>query len=234
MGSIKRDISGTIINSLQKRGFWETICLIPKNGKYLLEQILDRGFDLKWGTNTSGIDDEVVLRVHSKSATHAFGYQAVTPKEFRKILAVSCPAVDPNTTFVDMGSGKGRVLMMMANQYPSQPIVGVEFSPELHDIARNNIEIFCRKLGHRVDIKLYCMDAADYEFPDTNVVLFLFNPFGEVVMAQVLSKLKCWYQKFGNKLTIIYFDPTYKKLFDQQQFLIPKVLHDDICVYLGK
>jgi predicted RNA methylase len=41
-------------------------------------------------------------------------------------------------SFVDFGSGKGRVLLV-ASHYPFREVVGVEFSPELQKIAEGNI-----------------------------------------------------------------------------------------------
>ena len=41
-------------------------------------------------------------------------------------------------TFIDLGSGKGRVLLM-ASDYPFKKIIGVEFMPELHRAAQENI-----------------------------------------------------------------------------------------------
>src|SRR5438105_13430427 len=42
-------------------------------------------------------------------------------------------------TFIDLGSGKGRVLLIAA-QYPFKSVIGVEFSKTLHEIALANIE----------------------------------------------------------------------------------------------
>src|SRR5579864_7137056 len=41
-------------------------------------------------------------------------------------------------TFIDLGSGKGRVLLM-ASDYPFKRIIGVEFMLELHRVAQKNI-----------------------------------------------------------------------------------------------
>ena len=41
-------------------------------------------------------------------------------------------------TFVDLGSGKGRTLLM-ASDYPFRRIIGVELLPSLHQIAQENL-----------------------------------------------------------------------------------------------
>ena len=41
-------------------------------------------------------------------------------------------------TFIDIGSGKGRVLMMAAD-YPFRRILGIELLPDLHRAAQENL-----------------------------------------------------------------------------------------------
>jgi len=54
-------------------------------------------------------------------------------------------------TFVDLGSGKGRVLLM-ASHYPFKRIIGVEFIPELHQVAQENIRKYTEQ---RTESPLY-------------------------------------------------------------------------------
>ncbi len=60
-----------------------------------------------------------------------------------------CPSTGVNTQFVDIGSGKGRVLIAAA-EHPFLQVAGVEYSKELHEAALNNIRsakrIKCRTL----------------------------------------------------------------------------------------
>ena len=90
-------------------------------------------------------------------------------------------------TFIDLGSGKGRVLLMAAD-YPFKRIIGVEFMPELHRAAQENIA------GYSSDrqrlIESVCMDARDFEFPPEPLVAYLFNPFSESTFAHVLEGLR--------------------------------------------
>jgi SAM-dependent methyltransferase len=69
-------------------------------------------------------------------------YFATEPWLFEQIMqAIS---VDfSQFTFVDLGCGKGRVLLM-ASDYPFQRIVGVEFMPELHRAAEKYRWLFQR------------------------------------------------------------------------------------------
>src|SRR5215470_7346670 len=64
-------------------------------------------------------------------------YQPTEPALFYEMLA----QLDVNFsdyTFIDIGSGKGRTLLM-ASDYPFRRILGVELLPELDRTARENI-----------------------------------------------------------------------------------------------
>jgi SAM-dependent methyltransferase len=91
-------------------------------------------------------------------------------------------------TFVDLGSGKGRMLFVAA-EYPFRRIIGVEFALELHDAAQKNIERFRRSRRPRVLIESVHANAADYGFPAGKLVLYLFNSFGPDVLGRTLDNL---------------------------------------------
>jgi SAM-dependent methyltransferase len=92
-------------------------------------------------------------------------------------------------TFIDLGSGKGRVLLM-ASDYPFKRIIGVEFMPELHRVAEKNITGYSNDRQGCRQIETLCMDARDFQFPDDPLVIYLFNPFSEATFAQVLENLR--------------------------------------------
>jgi len=53
-------------------------------------------------------------------------------------------------TFIDLGSGKGRVLLM-ASDYPFKRIIGVEFMPELHRAAQENVREYTERTKATLD-----------------------------------------------------------------------------------
>jgi SAM-dependent methyltransferase len=92
-------------------------------------------------------------------------------------------------TFFDVGSGKGRVLFVAA-EYPFRKIRGVEFAGELHEQAQANISRYRHRRQRCVDIASIHADAAEFDFPNENLVLYLFNPFGPEVLGRMLAKLE--------------------------------------------
>jgi hypothetical protein len=112
-------------------------------------------------------------------------------------------------TFVDLGSGKGRALLM-ASSYPFQNIVGVEFVPDLNRIAQQNIS---KHLGeHRQRVVCLELDARDFTFPSGPLVVYLFNPFPELVFVAVLENLEHSLLESPRSVYVAYRSPEFEPL----------------------
>ena len=91
------------------------------------------------------------------------------------------------STFVDLGSGKGRMLFVAA-EMGFGSCVGVEFSRSLQAEAVENIGRFRRGRGKQIESVL--ADAVEFDFPAGELVIYLFNPFGAETMERVLGNLE--------------------------------------------
>lgn len=123
-----------------------------------------------------------------------------------------------NFTFIDLGSGKGRVLLMAA-PYGFKKIIGVEYMPEWHHVAEENIRKFVAE--HKIDaaIQNLCMDARDFEFPAGPLVVYLFNPFPEPILAAVLERLRQSLVKNPRPLVVAYRYPELEALLSNGEWL---------------
>lgn len=92
-------------------------------------------------------------------------------------------------TFVDLGSGKGRMLFIAA-EYPFRKVVGVEYSTQMHRAALANLRTYRSGKQRCRDIESIVANAAEYEFPPGNLVLYLFNSFGPEIMSRMLANLE--------------------------------------------
>ncbi|MGC2160393.1 MAG: class I SAM-dependent methyltransferase [Silvibacterium sp.] len=101
-------------------------------------------------------------------------YTAIEPERFRRVLASLDIAWD-QYTFVDLGSGKGRALLL-ASEFPFKRIAGLEFSPELHRIAEANIGLYRSESQKCRDIESMNLDFVDFTLPNEPLVLFFFDP----------------------------------------------------------
>jgi hypothetical protein len=146
----------------------------------------ERAFDREHGVDTAGIVPLSRLAFASPNKGHGVRYEATDPSVFRDLVSQLSIPLD-EFTFVDYGAGKGRVLLLAAGM-PFKRIVGVEFSPELAEVARRNLETFRGPMTCS-SIEVVCCDAAELEPPEGPLVLFFFNPFAEPVLRVVLDRV---------------------------------------------
>src|SRR5258708_34671904 len=95
----------------------------------------------------------------------------------------------PGFTFIDVGSGKGRVLLMAAD-YPFRRILGVELLPDLHRVAQANITAYKNDSQRCFALATVAADARAFVFPAEPSVLYLFNPLPEAALIQMMSNLE--------------------------------------------
>lgn len=141
----------------------------------------DIQYDLEHNVNTTWAN--VAFTTRLREALIAADYQTTDPLVFAEAMDMLKAHADlEKFTFVDLGSGKGRVLLMAA-EYPFRRIIGVELLPELDAIARVNVSRDPR-------LELILADARDFVFPSDPFILFLFNPFPTWVLRDVLRNLQ--------------------------------------------
>lgn len=139
----------------------------------------DHGVDTTWAT--------VPLRTRIREFLSGGQYQPSEPILFHQILH-SLPVAPEGFLFIDLGSGKGRTLLM-ASDYPFRRIIGVELLDELNLVARQNIARYRCEQQKCFAIEAHPGDAREFLFPHAPTVLYLFNPFPEHVLRTVLGNL---------------------------------------------
>ena len=133
----------------------------------------DIDFDFDHGVDTTWAN--VPLRTRVRELLSGGQYQPSEPALFHQILR-SLPIALDGFTFIDLGSGKGRTLLM-ASDYPFRRIVGVEVLAELNEIAQQNIARYSGDQQKCFALESHAGDARDFVFPHEPTVLYLFNPF---------------------------------------------------------
>ena len=149
---------------------------------------LNIAFDRQHGVETA---EEIALQSAGVPLTEvARGngvYRPLTEKLFRAALA--SVGIDASRfTFVDIGSGKGKVLFMAA-EYPFQRIVGIEYAAGLHEVALRNIATYHSPTQRCADIEAIHADALQHPLPDGPLVLFIFNALAKEIMRGFVRKL---------------------------------------------
>ena len=153
------------------------------------------------------------LDVPGPSAGHATHYEATDTTVLPRLLR-QMKLNHANWTFVDLGAGKGQALFLAAS-FPFRRIIGVELSPALCALARQNCRTF-RSLTQRCTaIEIVCGDAAAFPFPPEPLVVYLFNPFDEVVLRRVLVNLTRSLDEHPREAYLIYHNPLHRHVIDR-------------------
>jgi hypothetical protein len=137
------------------------------------------------------------LTIDSVNSVYGVQYSA-SPEDVCREAIISLDIKIEEFCFIDIGAGKGRVLQI-ASSFPFKRIIGVEFAAELVDCARENL-----KSCDRAEIA--CADAILYDYPNDNLVVYMYNPFEAPVMEKVIPRLS----KIAKSHTVylIYLQPT--------------------------
>ena len=143
-------------------------------------------FDYTHNVSTRADKDDAA---GANDLSRGFWYIPTRPGTARRLLQ-HLPTDDwGRFTFVDLGSGKGRMLLAAAG-LPFRKIVGVELRSQLHWQALDNVRRYrfgtlaCR------DIQCLNVDATEFAFPDGNLILYLFKPFGGDILRRVWRRLE--------------------------------------------
>lgn len=133
--------------------------------------------------------------------------------------------------FVDIGCGKGRVLVGAALS-GCVNIYGIDISEELLEYAEKNLAE-CKKKNADLKYKLLCMDAKDFTFtPDINKVFF-YNPFSYRIFLKVMKALKKSVEDNPRDVTIFLAGPEHvsRYLVDDKDFFFTGMDQKNVYIY---
>lgn len=132
-------------------------------------------------------------------------YQPTDPAFFHPMMA-DLPIDFREFTFIDIGSGKGRTLLM-ASEYAFRKIVGVELIEELHRAAEKNMQAYHSPTQQCSNIQSVCTDARNFELPTEPLVLYLFNPLPEGALRELIERLEKSLAKSPRRVWVVYHNP---------------------------
>jgi SAM-dependent methyltransferase len=208
-------------NALRTHGPWRTVRILGKrlHREFFPAPVSAHPFDLEHGVDTSGLLFADDLASGHPNDDHINAYWGTAPSGFRGILdqwqqaLAGTPYGIEDYTFLDIGCGKGRVLML-ASDAPFQRIVGVELSPALTTIAESNMAKWSATPHLCSDIDVLNVDALESPIPDSPVVLYIYNSFNLYVMMPLLERLQTLALARSTPIDLIYAKPQQASLVD--------------------
>ncbi len=167
---------------------------------WLREGLTNILFERRLGVQTAGVIelDELGIAAEGRERYKPVGWLIL-----RRILPPS--AVTTDDVFLDIGSGKGRAVLLAA-AYPFRRVIGVELSAQLIDIAQENLDRARARLRCK-DVVLVNADAVQYQIPDEVTVVLMFNPVRGADFAAVIKNVLDSYDRTPRNLRIIYCHP---------------------------
>lgn len=173
-------------------------------------------FDQTYGVETSrmiGLDDLGGVGPHQEEASH---YWPTRQREFDRMLETVGEIDHTEYSFLDLGCGLGRVVLLAAAM-PFKRVIGIDFSPSLVAQAKENVPRYTGPVESG-DIELLCMDAIDFEFPSENLLIYMFSPFSPPVFDTVMENLMASARKHRQTVKIIYYSPDYEDIVQKLGF----------------
>jgi SAM-dependent methyltransferase len=215
-------VAQKIQRSLANNGVRVTIRLVFVNifwhvPRKLYRRVNRSPFDRCFRLDTDLWVDRSDLDVSRERLEAINPYEPISFSGFQEImgdLVIAWPAF----TFIDIGSGKGRALLL-ASHYPFRRIIGIEISRMLNDIARRNIARYASLQQRCRAISCECRDATEYDFPNEPSVVYLFNPFTEPLLRSVVERLRRSLEADPRDVVLIYAHAVHERYMNDQPWL---------------
>jgi len=197
-----KKIHQKLLETLAKRGIVGTIKRCGLFTRDFLRWYLDASFDRRHSVDSSKKMSLSELKIDSTHLSEATWYEPVPTLCFRQIMQELLIDFE-KYFFIDFGSGKGRALFLAAD-YPFARVIGIEFSPELHAVALQNITIYRNPRQKCHNIESICTDAVDYQLPPVKSVLFFYSPFKAPVFVKVVDNIIRSLKEYPRSIYIVF------------------------------
>ena len=166
-------------------------------------------FDGQFGISTGG--SIAVASVHDGESLY---YEATAPYAFSAMISRLPAGLVAQSTFVDVGCGRGRTLIMAA-ECGFRHIEGIELARELYLDACQNVARYQSSRGTRCTIKVENIDACEYKLPDSVCVLFLYNTLGPNSTRRFVSLVEQSLARNPRDLIVVYHNSEWRRIWDE-------------------
>ena len=182
-------------------------------------------FDQSHGTDTGGLIPAAELLTGHESDQHVTAYYGIAPSILRSIIDLWLQRTAPpfpveDYTFVDIGAGKGRAILVAA-ECPFREVIGIELNPTLAAIARRNVEIVSKPGAVSEGepellspISVIQADVLACDLPAGPTLAFLFHPFEAPLLTKLLRHIELQLAARPGQLDLLYVNAEHAAVID--------------------
>ena len=169
-------------------------------------------FDGYYGTDTCRRVGLAELALDPAAQAHGFKYDPAPISAVRRLLKRL--DLGPGAVLVDVGSGKGRMLMVMAGLRVGR-VVGVEFAAELCLIAQANLARYAARRPGLAPVQIIHGDATALPILPEYTLFFLFNPFDDTIMEKFIGNLRAAHAACPRTVRLVYYNPVHRAVIER-------------------
>jgi SAM-dependent methyltransferase len=163
-----------------------------------LDIILDSLYGVDTGAGFSGEE-----RGSNTGTPVPFAYDPAPWRTLKRSMRLASLQAE-GSTFVDIGCGKGRVLLS-ALGLPFARVIGIELSPVLSKIATKNLASARLIVRRCSSAEVICGDAIEFSMPHGPTVIFFYNPFPLATMEIVLGNIVRSYFEAPRPICLVFY-----------------------------
>lgn len=163
---------------------------------------------IKYGSNTFTPVALKKLTIKNGDIQKASPYEAVSFYMLEKLLE-AFRKISSETSIIDLGSGKGRI-MMVAAHFGFNHMTGIDFARELCSQAIVNMTKK-EKQFPGIQWQVLNQNVEDYSIASYDSVFFMFNPFTKEVLEHFIKKLEASCEQFPRPIYFLYASPLYQQ-----------------------
>lgn len=177
---------------------------MPATLRWWAHRSVGTAFDMLHNIDTTAVVPPGTLGVTSPNRNAGVPYDPSPWRTLHRSLRLAGIRKPDGLTFVDIGCGKGKVVLS-AITLPFRRIIGLDFSPYLCEVARQNVDS-ARLLRRRCsNVEIVCADATEWTASHEPAVFFFCNPFHIEVMEAVLRNLMDSHIHNPRRMYMIFF-----------------------------
>jgi SAM-dependent methyltransferase len=220
----------TVFSLIKARGTRSALREIRSAALYRLAAHEGRRFDKTYGVETNEVVRLANLTLRRSDQVVASPNYVPSFVSMLTLAIRQLPCDLSEYVFIDMGSGKGRVLLTAA-QFKFKRVIGVKFAEELHKQAQRNISTFTGPRQAR-EIQSVLSDAHEFEIPEAKCVIYVFGAIAKYaeLFEAILMNLRRSYLRVPRAIFVVTLnveaEPIIRKFPIFAEFTVPSVFAD--------